>query len=147
MTRTLFAAALMLCGGYLLTPALGPHRAAADHHESGKDKKAMKQSDQRLLRHVVLFKFKDSATEEEIAKIEKAFAALPDKIDAIHDFEWGTNNSPEGLDQGYTHCFLVTFKSEQARAEYLPHPAHKEFVKLLGPSLEEAHVFDYWAKE
>ena len=35
-----------------------------------------------------------------------------------------------------THCFLITFPSEEARAAYLPHPAHKEFVALLRPYLE-----------
>ena len=37
---------------------------------------------------------------------------LPSKIDAIKDFEWGTNNSPENLAQGFTHCFFVTFADD-----------------------------------
>ncbi len=102
--------------------------------------------DESKLRHVVLFQFKDSATPDDIKKVEKAFAALPDKIDAIKDFEWGENNSPEGLNDGLTHCFLVTFDSEDGRAEYLPHPAHKAFVEVLKPHLEKATVVDYWAK-
>ena len=32
---------------------------------------------------------------------EKAFAALPSKIDTIKGFEWGTNVSPENLAQGF----------------------------------------------
>ena len=99
------------------------------------------------LRHVVLFKFKEGTTPEKIAEIEKAFAALPAKIPAIIDFEWGTNNSPEGHDQGYTHCFLVTFKDAAGREVYLPHPAHKEFVALAGPHFDAVHVVDYIAKE
>ncbi len=63
-------------------------------------------------RHVVLFKFKDDAPKEEVANVEKAFAALKGKIDLIQDYEWGTNVSPEGLDNGFTHCFFVTFKSK-----------------------------------
>ncbi|NBC03122.1 MAG: Dabb family protein, partial [Bacteroidetes bacterium] len=76
------------------------------------------------LRHVVLFKFKDSATEADIKEVEDAFLALPSKIETIKAFEWGLNNSPEGLDKGFTHCFLLTFDSEEGRATYLPHPAH-----------------------
>ena len=49
------------------------------------------------LRHVVLFKFKESSPATEIAKVEAAFKALPSKIKEIRDFEWGLNNSPEGL--------------------------------------------------
>ncbi len=59
------------------------------------------------------------------------------------DLEWGTNNSPEGLNQGFTHCFLVTFESKDDRDAYLPHPAHQEFVTLLRPYLKEALVVDF----
>ena len=93
---------------------------------------------------MVLFKFKEESSAEDIAKIEKAFGELPNKIDAILDFEWGTNNSPEGLADGFTHCFLVTFKDEQGRATYLPHPDHKAFVDLAGPHFEKVLVVDYW---
>lgn len=105
------------------------------------------QMDQDLLRHVVLFKFKESSSEEDINKVEEAFSALPDKISEIEDYEWGTNNSPEGLNKGFTHCFFVTFKSEEDRAVYLPHPAHKDFIKILEPHIEDVLVIDYWAKE
>ena len=100
----------------------------------------------KQLRHVVLFKFKESATAEDIAKIEKAFTALPDKIPQIKGYEWGTNNSPEGLDKGFTHCFFLTFNSEEDRAIYLPHPDHKAFGGLLGPYLEDVLVLDYWTE-
>lgn len=98
----------------------------------------------KLLRHVVLFAFKDSATPAQIREIEQAFAALPGQIAQIHDFEWGTDVSVEGLSQGFTHCFLVTFLTEQDRDAYLPHPAHQQFVAALQPHLARALVLDYW---
>jgi len=97
-----------------------------------------------LLRHVVLFKFKDTATADDIASVEAAFSALPSKIPQIYAYEWGLNNSPEGLEKGFTHCFFLTFKSEEDRAIYLPHPDHKAFGELLGPYLEDVLVVDYW---
>lgn len=99
------------------------------------------------LRHVVLFKFKDTASPEDIKKIEDAFRALPAKIPVIERFEWGTNVSPENLNQGFTHCFLLTFRDEKGRDEYLPHPAHKEFGQLLRPHLDKVLVVDYVARE
>lgn len=99
-----------------------------------------------VLRHVVLFKFKEATTPEKIAEIEAAFAALPNKIPEIYSYEWGLNNSPEGLNKGLTHCFFLTFKSEADRATYLPHPDHKAFGALLTPHLEDVTVVDYWAK-
>lgn len=99
------------------------------------------------LRHVVLFKFKESASAEQIKAIEEAFRALPAKIPEIVDFEWGTNNSPENKAEGFTHCFFLTFRNEAGRAVYLPHPAHKEFGKLLRPQLDKVLVIDYVAKD
>jgi len=100
----------------------------------------------KQLRHVVLFKFKASSTSEDIKKVEDAFLELPSKIEEIKSLEWGLNNSPEGLNKGLTHCFFVTFDSEEARAIYLPHPAHKAFVAILSPHLDDVLVVDYWTK-
>jgi len=99
-----------------------------------------------VLRHVVLFSFKDGTTRADVKKIENAFAALPSKIWQIRDFEWGTDVSVENLAKGYTHCFFVTFRSEADRDAYLPHPEHKKFGKILGPHMEQVLVLDYWAK-
>jgi hypothetical protein len=101
---------------------------------------------EKSLRHVVLFKFKDGTTEDDIQKVVDAFTALPSKIDVIKSIEWGTNNSPEGLDQGFTHCFFLTFASEEDRAIYLPHPDHKAFGSVLGPHLDKVLVVDYWTE-
>jgi hypothetical protein len=101
----------------------------------------------KQLRHVVLFKFKDGTTEAEIKKVEEAFRALPSKIKEIKGFEWGTNNSPEGLNQGFTHCFFLTFANEEGRAIYLPHPAHKAFGEVLRPYLDKVLVIDYWVQK
>ena len=96
------------------------------------------------LKHAVFFKFKDDAAKEDVTKVEQAFADLPSKIDAIKAFEWGTNNSPESNDDGFTHCFMVTFDSEEGRAAYLPHPDHKAFVEVLKPVLDKVRVLDFW---
>jgi lysophospholipase L1-like esterase len=101
-------------------------------------------ADGKLLRHVVIFKFKDDTTAEQTQAIVDTFAALPGKIDAIVDFEYGTDVSIEGKADGFTHGFLVTFRDEAGRAAYLPHPAHQEFVQLVGPHVDKVLVFDYW---
>lgn len=99
------------------------------------------------LRHVVLFKFKDNTAAADVKKVEDAFRALPSKIKEVAEFEWGINNSPEGLNQTFTHCFFVTFGSEKDRETYLPHPAHQAFVDVLKPHLDKVLVVDYWAKQ
>lgn len=117
---------------------------ATDNNLNKSENKSL--ATQELLRHVVLFNFNNEATKEITTKIEKEFSALKNKIPEIHSFEWGINNSPEGLDKGLTHCFLVTFLSEEDRAAYLPHPDHQKFVALIGPYVEDVTVVDYWAK-
>ena len=120
-----------LCAGVLVTAQDTAKKAVAKSEKSAK-----------ILRHVVLFKFKEGTSDEQLKKVTDAFAALPEKIDPIEDFEWGTNNSPEGKAAGFTHCFLVTFRDEKGRDEYLPHPAHKEFVSVVRPVLADALVVD-----
>ena len=101
--------------------------------------------DVKMLRHVVLFKFKDTSSKEDVAKIVEAFRKLPSKIPAVADFEFGTDNSPEKLANGFTHCFFLTFKTEKDREEYLPHAAHKEFIEIASPHIDKVLVVDYWA--
>jgi hypothetical protein len=96
--------------------------------------------------HLVSFKFKDTASKADIAKLEAAFAALPGKIPQIASFEWGTNVSPEKHDKGFTHGFILTFRTEQDRDAYLVHPDHQEFGKLVGPVVADVFVIDFWAK-
>ena len=100
---------------------------------------------ERLLRHMVIFKFKDDSSEEDVNRLNDAFLALPKAIPVIKDFEWGINDSPENFHQDFTHCYLVTFGSEEDRdSVYTPHPQHQKFVASLQPHLEKVFVVDYW---
>lgn len=109
--------------------------------------KKVKKPNLGKLRHIVLLQFKEGTSPEKVKEIEAEFCKLPSKIPTIVDFEWGTNNSPEGLADGFTHCFLVTFNDAEGRAVYLPHQAHQAFVAILKPHLEKVLVIDYVAKD
>ena len=98
-------------------------------------------------RHVVLFKFKDDAPPEKVRAIVEAFKALKTKLPAVKSLEWGTNVSPENLNQGFTHIFTLTFASKEALEKgYLHEPAHKEFGTMLGGVLDKALVVDFVAQ-
>lgn len=99
-----------------------------------------------VLRHVVLFGFKETSKPEDVQAVIDAFKALPSQISEIKGFEWGTNSSPEGLNQGLTHAFTLTFHSDAERDAYLPHPAHKAFGGIVTPHLDKVTVVDYWTK-
>jgi hypothetical protein len=98
------------------------------------------------LRHIVLFGFKAGVGAAEADEVVARFRALRTLIPGIEAFEWGVNNSPEGLSQDHTHCFTLTFATEAARDAYLPHPKHREFVEWVGAFVEKAFVADYWAQ-
>jgi hypothetical protein len=133
--RKVTAVALLLLIGFLFVNGCACCKAGRCPAVQGK-----------VLRHVVLFAWKDGTAPDKIREIEQAFAALPDTVDEIAAFEWGTDVSVENLAQGYTHAFLVTFKDEDARAAYLPHPDHQQFVALIKPHMEKVLVIDYWTR-
>ena len=101
---------------------------------------------EKLLRHVVLFKFKDSSSPAEIQHVADTFYALKNQVSFIAAMEWGINNSPEHFNQGFTHCFVLSYRSEADLANYQEHLAHKAFQGILQPHMEKVFVVDYWVK-
>lgn len=99
-----------------------------------------------ILRHVVLFAFKADAGADAVDAVVADFGRLPAEIPGIAAYEWGTNVSPEGLNQGFTHCFTLSFAGDAARDAYLVHPAHQRFVATLGSCLDRSLVLDYWTQ-
>lgn len=97
--------------------------------------------------HIVHFKFKADAKAEDVKKVETEFAALKGKISEVQTLDWGTDISPEKLSDGFTHCWVLTFKNEKDRDTYLVHPAHKAFVDVLKPVLEKPLVVDFIPKK
>lgn len=100
-----------------------------------------------VLRHVVCFKFKPDASAEKIKDVEQAFVALKSKIPQIAGLEWGTEIDEAKKEKGFSHCFVVTFKSKEDLETYGPHPEHQAFVDLIKPVLGEVFVIDFWAQE
>jgi hypothetical protein len=97
------------------------------------------------VRHIVIFKYKNGAPDDQIQQVTDAFRALQHHIPGILSFEYGINNSPEGKNLGFTHVYTLTFEDVQARDTYLPHPIHQQFGALLQrlDILADAFVVDY----
>ncbi|MEM7128133.1 MAG: Dabb family protein [Chloroflexota bacterium] len=96
-----------------------------------------------MIRHILFIQFKDEAQAADIEAVKEAFLGIPEKVGGVTDVEWGVNNSPEGKNEGFTHCVFMTFKDEAGRDEYLPHPAHKALGEIFRPTLENIIVLDY----
>ena len=100
----------------------------------------------KVLRHVVIFKFKDSSSPDQIKKVVASFAGLYGKVPEVKNFEWGINVSPEHYNEGFTHCFILTFSSEKDLGNYQLDPAHIAFQAVLKPHMDKVFVVDYWVK-
>ncbi|KAL9272849.1 Stress-response A/B barrel domain-containing protein [Drosera capensis] len=109
------------------------------------------------VKHILLAKFKDTITSEQIDELIKGHAALVNLIEPMKSFHCthgyairfceaelrGTNVSTNNLHQGFTHIFESTFDSVEGIAEYLVHPAHVEFADRYLPFGENMIVVDY----
>lgn len=102
---------------------------------------------QKVLKHLVMYKFKEDATPKQIQEVIDTFAGLPNRIDTIIGFEHGENVSKEGKSDGLTYCFVVTFRDQRGLEKYLKHPAHDDYVKVVSPRREKVVVFDYWTEQ
>lgn len=130
MKRFALLAAAAVLAGFLFSSIAAPA-----------DKKA------GTLHHIVILKFKTNAPPAAIRGVETSFEDLQKKIPQVNSLKWGTNVSPEHLNKGFTHCFLLTFKSDADRDAYLVHPAHKAFGQGLGPVLDDVLAIDFWSQQ
>jgi hypothetical protein len=96
-----------------------------------------------MIRHVLLLRFKADVSELDMLAAFKSFESMSEKIDGVVSVEWGLNNSPENLNQGFSHCVFMTFANERGRDNYLPHPQHEALKAQLVPLLENIIVLDY----
>jgi hypothetical protein len=100
-----------------------------------------------MIQHIVAVRFAEQTTPAQQAQFVERFVALREQIGEVRTLEWGVNNSIEGLDRGFTHCFVLGFDSPAARDTYLPHAAHLAFVEHTRGWLEQVFVFDYAPQE
>jgi hypothetical protein len=96
-----------------------------------------------MIRHILLVKFKSKSSPKKIQEVLEDFQSIPTKIDGISDVEWGENNSPEQLNDGYSNCIQITFTNEEGRQNYLAHPEHETLKRKFTDVLEKIVVFDY----
>jgi hypothetical protein len=95
------------------------------------------------IQHIALLRFKPGTAASLIELTFEKLRALGKSIPGITGFTGGANNSPEGLADGLTHGFVMTFRDAAARDAYLPHPEHEKFKAFAIPHLERVVVLDY----
>jgi len=100
-----------------------------------------------MINHIVILKIATDINDTEIQKVFNALAKLVDVIPGLISFSGGENNSPEGINRGYSHAFHMIFKDANARDDYLPHPEHERVKEMIGNILDKCDapvlVIDY----
>jgi hypothetical protein len=100
-----------------------------------------------MIQHLVLLKVRPEVPEERVREVFEQIGATREKIPGIRAFSFGPYSSPEGLQRGFTHGFVMTFESAAARDAYLPHPEHEkvksQVLSILAGGLDGVLAFDF----
>ena len=78
-----------------------------------------------MIRHIVLTKFKPETSEDTIAEIYGGLAELSERLPGAEGFTGGRSESPEQIERGYMHGFVIDFDDWDALQTYADNPEHK----------------------
>lgn len=90
-----------------------------------------------------MFQFNDDVTEDQVAECFSELKGMVGKIPGLLEIEHGPYESAEGLNDEYTHGFIMTFDTPESRDSYLPHPEHERVKEIVVPRLKRVVVFDF----
>ncbi|MDP7062191.1 MAG: Dabb family protein [Planctomycetota bacterium] len=99
------------------------------------------------VKHFGVFQFKSGTTAAQIDACFSSMQGMVGSISGLLDFSFGPYDSAEGLNDGFTHGFIMTFESPAARDAYLPHEHHERVKEVVVPHLERLVVFDFNLEE
>ena len=92
--------------------------------------------------HMVLVRWNSPLANGDLDRLTGAVSALPERIPGILSIASGPSSSPEGMERGFEWALAITFASETARDEYLPHPEHEPVKDMIGTGAAEVLVSD-----
>ena len=95
------------------------------------------------VKHFGVFRFRAGTTAQQIENCFAEMHVMVGKIPGLLDMIHGEYDSAEGLNDDFTHGFIMTFDSPQSRDAYLPHPVHEAVKDVVVPCLERVIVFDF----
>lgn len=78
-----------------------------------------------MIRHIVLTRFKPETSEEKIAEIYGGLAALAKTLPGAANFTGGRSQSPEQIERGFMHGFVIDFDDWDALRSYSENADHK----------------------
>ncbi len=94
-----------------------------------------------MVEHMVWFKLKETATEQDKVAMIAGANALAGKIDGVVSVASGRDFS--GRSRGYEIGLSVRFTTREALELYGPHPEHQKFVQTFKPLWEDVTALDF----
>jgi hypothetical protein len=88
------------------------------------------------VKHAVFLRLKPTTPAATLQQFFQGLAGFGRYVPGMKDFSGGPYSSPEGLNKGYTHGFVMTFADEASRNTYLDHPEHEKIKHLILPWIE-----------
>jgi hypothetical protein len=89
-----------------------------------------------MIRHIVLVRFRPEISEDAIAALFHELQQIRGKVPGLLEITAGKSESPEQMERGYMHGFVVDFSDWDALQAYQDHPEHQ----VLGAKLTAAAV-------
>ncbi|KAF2088921.1 dabb-domain-containing protein [Saccharata proteae CBS 121410] len=101
--------------------------------------------------HIVMFGFKADVAPDTVKDVCTHLLSLKDNClhptsqkPYIKSAIGGRDNSPEGIQRGITHAFVVEFDNEADREYYIQKdPAHLAFIERVKQVAETAQAVDF----
>jgi hypothetical protein len=84
-----------------------------------------------MIRHIVLIRFRADVSEDTISAIFADLHAIKAKLPGVLSITAGRSESPERIERGYMHGFVVDFADWDALAAYQDHPDHRRVGAAL----------------
>jgi hypothetical protein len=89
-----------------------------------------------MIRHIVLIKFQPDVRDETITDLFEELRAIQQVVPGVLEITSGRSESPEKIERGYMHGFVVDFQDWVALEAYQSHPAHKALgAKLVANAI------------
>jgi Stress responsive A/B Barrel Domain len=78
-----------------------------------------------MIRHIVLIRFQQSVSDAQIADLFADLHRIKGKVPGVLNITSGRSESPEMMERGHMHGFVVDFADWTALQAYQDHPDHK----------------------
>lgn len=99
-----------------------------------------------MIQHIVLLRLRPEISDAAIADLFAELHGIRGKLSGILAITAGKSESPEQMERGYLHGFVVEFTDWAALQAYQDHPEHKAFgaklVQAAQGGIEGILVFD-----